>query len=105
MREIRRTIGFDSVAKDGSVRKDIVARARILHLAEGVLVGLLGETPGDAFAALMDAARTSGLSPYVVADELVSIAARERPLDNDHPAAAAVRHNWGHLLTSRSSAG
>jgi hypothetical protein len=74
------------------------ARARILHLAEGVLIGLLGSTPENSWDELRAAARESGLSPYAIAFALVAVSSRQRTLDAGDPATAAVRRCWGDVL-------
>jgi hypothetical protein len=79
------------------------ARMRTLHLAEGVLTGLLGTTPEHSLNELLGAARRSGVSPNAVAHTLVAIAAGQSPLTADDPATVAVRSCWGTEL-SRVSA-
>lgn len=82
-----------------------IERARIVHLAEGILMGLLGCRTDDALAALIDAARGSGLSSYAIANALVSAVAAGQPLNRDDPATVAVLHRWGHRLKAHGVTG
>jgi hypothetical protein len=75
------------------------ARMRTLHLAEGILTGLLSTTPEHSLNELLGAARTSGLSPNAVAHTLVAIAAGQSQLTADDPATVAVRTFWGAELS------
>src|SRR5689334_11141617 len=81
------------------------ARMRMLHLAEGVLVGLRRCPPADAFAELVNTARTAGLSPYAVANALVAMTSGQFRDDADDPAILAVRRAWGSLLEVPGSLG
>jgi ANTAR domain len=51
-----------------------LARARVLHVAEGILVCLNGCTPEEALAAMVAVARRAGQSTFTVAEELMRIA-------------------------------
>jgi hypothetical protein len=74
------------------------AKTRILHLAEGVLIGLLGSTPENSWDELRFAARESGLSPYAIAFALVAVSSGQREVTADDPATSAVRRCWGDQL-------
>jgi hypothetical protein len=78
------------------------ARMRTLHLAEGILTGLLSTTPEHSLNELLGAARASGVSPNAIAHTLVAIAAGQSPLSADDLATAAVRKYWGPELARTS---
>jgi hypothetical protein len=75
-----------------------------MHLAEGVLVGLLNTAPENSLNQLAGAARSSGVSPDAIAFALVAISSGQRSLDADDPATAAVRRHWGAELCRLKSA-
>jgi hypothetical protein len=75
------------------------ARMRTLHLAEGILTGLLSTTPEHSLNELLGVARRSGISPNAIAHTLVAIAAGQSPLTADDPATVAVRTHWGAELS------
>ena len=79
-------------------------RVRVLHLAEGVLVGLRRRPPEDVLAELVNTARRAGLSPYVVAAALLKVASGQCPEDLSDPAIAVVHEAWGSLLGLQPSA-
>lgn len=76
---------------------DSMARARTLHLAEGILIGLRRCTPEQAIAELVSAGRDAGLSTYALARGLVAAAGGLDPMGSD-PAARVAEHRWGTLL-------
>jgi hypothetical protein len=96
MDDPRRTITRHSIAHDN------MARVRTVHLAEGVLMGVLGLPAEKAFAALMDAARASGESACTIAAALVAIAEGRPPNGADDIATVTVRCLWGDRLFNRS---
>lgn len=51
-----------------------LARARVLHVAEGILVCLKGFTPEEALAEMVSVACGAGQSTFAVAEELMRIA-------------------------------
>ena len=69
---------------------DNVAKARMFHLAQGVLVGLRRRPPEEVLSELIDVAQRFGLSPFALARALV-----RRPdvllLDEPPPAAGRPR--------------
>ena len=73
-------------------------RARTLHLAEGILVGLQRRPAEQVIPEMVEVARDSGLSPFAIAETLVAVASRGWPRDADGPAIIAVRRRWGGLL-------
>ena len=81
---------------------DGAARARVLHLAEGVLVGLRSCAPEEALRELVSAARSAGLSPFVVANELVAAASGFSGARRDRPAGSVVTQRWGSLLNRKA---
>jgi hypothetical protein len=81
------------------------AKTRILHLAEGVLIGLLTSTPENSWDELRGAARESGLSPYAIAFALVAVSSGQRALSADDPATAAVRRCCGDDIRRVAAAG
>ena len=72
---------------------DNVAKERMFHLAQGVLVGLRRRPPEEVLSELIDVAQRLGLSPFALARALVAAA----------EAAATVRQCWGDLLESIAS--
>lgn len=76
---------------------DSVTRARTLHLAEGVLIGLRRCSPEQAIAELVSAGREAGLSTYALARGLVAAAVGYQSTTAD-PAARVAEHRWGALL-------
>lgn len=91
MREISREIGPLSIDDD-------VAKARMFHLAQGVLVGLRRRAPEVVIGELIDAAQEFGVSPFVLARALVTTAAGGATTGIDAEAAMAVRRRWGDML-------
>lgn len=87
----------DRVSLDGASRS--AARMRTLHLAEGILMGLLHTTPEHSLNELLGAARASGLSPNAIAGALVAITSGQHSLQADDPATTAVRRYWGDELS------
>jgi hypothetical protein len=80
---------------------DSLARARTLHLAEGILIGLRRCTPEQAISELVSAGRDAGLSTYALARGLVAAAGGcGGPAD---PAARVAEHRWGTLFPSPPS--
>lgn len=51
-----------------------LARARVLHVAEGILVCLKGSTPEEALAEMVSVACRAGQSTFAVAEDLMRIA-------------------------------
>lgn len=76
---------------------DSVARARTLHLAEGILIGLRRCSPEQAIAELVSVGRDAGLSTYALARGLVIAAGGCDGVISD-PAARVAEHRWGTLL-------
>lgn len=76
---------------------DSVTRARTLHLAEGVLIGLRRCSPEQAIAELVAAGREAGLSTYALARGLVAAAGGYQGATAD-PAARVAEHRWSALL-------
>ena len=74
---------------------DDAAKARTLHLAEGVLVVLRRATPEAVIGELVDAARQAGLSPYVLAAALVAVASGDTAPGVSLDAIATARRLWG----------
>jgi hypothetical protein len=93
---------FRPIAGTGTA---LSARARTIHLAEGVLVGLLSRPSEDCLAMLIDVGRASALSTYTVADALVSVASGRQPLDRADRATAVVLQCWGDRLVSHDCGG
>jgi hypothetical protein len=75
---------------------DSVVRARTLHLAEGILIGLRRCSAEQAIAELVSAGRDAGLSTYALARGLVVAAGRDGMAVD--PASRAAEHRWGTLL-------
>ncbi|MDZ7887009.1 MAG: antitermination regulator [Mycobacterium sp.] len=73
------------------------ARARTLHLAEGILIGLRRCRAEHAIAELVSAGREAGLSTYALARGLVLATGGYRDTTVD-PAARVAEHRWGALL-------
>lgn len=83
---------------------DNVAKARMFHLAQGVLVGLRRRPPEEVLSELIDVAQRFGLSPFALARALVAAAGGTAAgVDADADAAATVRQCWGDLLESIAS--
>ena len=84
---------------------DNVAKARMFHLAPGVLVGLRRQPPEEVSCELIDVAQRFGLSPFALARALVAAAGggTAAGADADADAAATVRQCWGDLLESIAS--
>lgn len=76
---------------------EAIARARTLRLAEGILMGLRRIAAEDALAELVDVAHAAQLSPFTVADALVTLvgSAGSPPAS---PVVALVAQHWGDLL-------
>lgn len=86
------------------VADDDAAKARTLHIAEGVLVALRRKSPEAVIAELVDGARQDGLSPYVLAAALVAVAAGGAATPGVHPqAVATARRLWGAELPLAAS--
>jgi hypothetical protein len=79
-------------------------RARTLHLAEGILVALQRRPAEQVIPEMMEVARDSGLSPFVIAETLVAVASRGWPKEADEPATIAVRGRWGQLFDTADGA-
>ncbi len=75
------------------------ARARTLHVAEGVLVGMHRYSPEDALSELIDVAHVAGVSTFALAKALVA-AASGATTEVDATAAHVVRERWGALLAT-----
>ena len=71
---------------------DNVAKARMFHLAQGVLVGLRRRPPEEVLSELVDVAQRFGLSPFALARALVAAAGGT--------AAADGSGSWGTLAAS-----
>lgn len=72
--------------------------ARILDIAEGVLLVLRGCSRDQAFAEIVQTAKTHNVSALSLAEALVTLAEfpyRDHVID---PAVVAARAAWGHLL-------
>lgn len=82
---------------------DNVAKARMFHLAQGVLVGLRRRPPEEVLSELIDVAQRFGLSPFALARALVAAAGGGTAAGADADAAATVRQCWGDLLESIAS--
>jgi hypothetical protein len=80
---------------------DNVAKARMFHLSQGVLVGLRRRPPEEVLSELIDVAQRFGLSPFALARALVAAAGGGTAAGAD--AAATVRQCWGDLLESIAS--
>jgi hypothetical protein len=78
---------------------DSMARARTLHLAEGILIGLRRCSPEQAITELVSAGRDAGLSTYALARGLVAAAGGRDGIASD-PAARVAEHRWGALFPS-----
>lgn len=78
---------------------DSMARARTLHLAEGILVGLRRCSPEQAIDELVATGRDAGLSTYALARGLVAAAGGG---DGTDPAARVAEHRWATLLPTQS---
>ncbi|MGB3355495.1 MAG: transcription antitermination regulator [Mycobacterium sp.] len=96
MREISRGMGPLSIDDD-------VAKARMFHLAQGVLVGLRRYAPEVAIGELIDAAQEFGVSPFALARALVTTAAGGATTGIDAVATMAVRRRWGDMFDSQPS--
>lgn len=81
---------------------DSMARARTLHLAEGILIGLRGCSPEQAIAELVRAGRDAGLSTYALARGLVAAASGGCDATVADPAAHVAQQHWGALFASAS---
>ena len=79
------------------------ASARILDTAEGVLVALHRCSLNEAFTDIMHTAKSHNISPFSLADALVSLAQSQPTQDPDDAAVATARQVWGHLLGAHSS--
>lgn len=79
---------------------EAIARARILHLAEGILMGVRRVAAEDALGELVDVARAAQMSPFTVAEALVSLAGGAVPPSSKSPALALVDQHWGDLMPS-----
>lgn len=66
---------------------DALARSRVLHVAEGILVCLQACTPEEAFTQMVCVARTGGQSTFSVARELMEVAMGASNT-------AAVKEHW-----------
>ena len=84
---------------------DNVAKARMFHLAQGVLAGLRRRPPEEVLSELVDVAQRFGLSSFALARALVAAAGggTAAGADADADAAATVRQCWGDLLESIAS--
>lgn len=87
-----------SPAWSDPVFEDAVARARNLHMAEGVLVGLRRCAPESAIAELVSVARAAGLSTSTVARELVSLVSGATNQGVESVARTVAYQHWGGLL-------
>lgn len=76
---------------------DSLARARTLHLAEGILIGLRRCSPEQAIAELVAAGRDAGLSTFALARGLVTAAGGPDGIDAD-PASRVAEQRWGTLF-------
>jgi hypothetical protein len=82
------------------------AGARILDIAEGVLIALRGCTLNQAFAEIVQTAKTHNVSTLRLADALVALAQNQASPHGDDAAFVAARAAWGHLVDrSRSGRG
>jgi hypothetical protein len=82
------------------------AGARVLDTAEGVLIALRGCTLNQAFAEIVQTAKTHNVSTLSLADALVALAQNQASQDGDDAAYVAARAAWGHLFDrSRSGRG
>jgi hypothetical protein len=86
------------------VSDDDAAKARKLHLAEGILVALRRATPEVVIGELVDAARQAGLSPYVLAAGLVAVASGDAAPGVSREVVATARQLWGEPLLGRVGA-
>ncbi|PRC45894.1 hypothetical protein C6A85_92860, partial [Mycobacterium sp. ITM-2017-0098] len=68
MRETAREVSPLSVDDD-------VSKARMFHLAQGILVGLRRCTPEEVIGELIETAQRFGLSPFALARALVTVTA------------------------------
>jgi hypothetical protein len=80
---------------------DSVGRARMLHLAEGILIAVRRCSPEQAIVELVSAGRDAGLSTYAVARGLVAVAGGHDGMEAD-PACRVAEHRWGTLLPPHS---
>lgn len=85
-------------ARSDPVFEDAVARARTLHLAEGVLVGLRRCAPENAIAELVSVAGAAGLSTSAVARELVTLVSGAANQGVESAARTVVHEQWGGLI-------
>lgn len=76
---------------------DSLTRARTLHLAEGILIGLRRCSPEQAIAELVAAGRAAGLSTFALARGLVVAAGGHDSTDPD-PASRVAEQKWGTLF-------
>ena len=76
---------------------DDVAKARMFHLAQGILIALHRRPPEEVLTELVEAAQEFGLSPFALARALVAATAGGAA-GVDAEAATAVRLRWGRLL-------
>lgn len=79
---------------------DSMARARTLHLAEGILIGLQRCSPEQAIAELVGAGRDAGLSTYALARGLVAAASGGVVAD---PSARVAEQRWGALFAQATT--
>lgn len=73
-----------------------VARARVLHVAEGILVCFRGCTPEEALAEMVSVARVAGQSTFAVAEEIMGVAM-------DAAGSGAVEQYWRERVEIRLS--
>ncbi|MDZ7883621.1 MAG: ANTAR domain-containing protein [Mycobacterium sp.] len=81
-----------------------MTRARTLHLAEGILIGLRRCSPEQAIAELVAAGRAAGLSTFALARGLVIAAGGHDSTDPD-PASQVAEQRWGTLFPQRDTPG
>jgi ANTAR domain-containing protein len=74
------------------------AGARILDIAEGVLIALRGCSLNQAFVEIVQTAKAHNVSTFSLADALVDIAQTRTFPDVDDAAFVAARAAWGPLF-------
>lgn len=85
---------LDSFGQSHNVRR---GGARILDIAEGVLVALRGCTVNQAFVEIVQTAKTHGVGTLSLADALVALA-EDRTATGDDAALLAARGAWEDLF-------
>ncbi|MFY2860639.1 hypothetical protein ACOJVU_12855 [Mycobacterium sp. THU-M104] len=87
----------DTPARSKDVRR---SGARILDIAEGILIALRSYNPNQAFMEIARTAKSHSVGALSLADALVAIASQDHQSisDGDEATLAAARDTWGYLF-------